>query len=164
MKKLLKQWMKVFKQLENRHKKTALPELMSTTKCTQRNRTKHTRFILGRSNIRYPQPKIEFEKLYTFIKYTQTNPVTLPHTNQHSHFATPLHYLTPANSRTLPPRYITPHQPTLALCRPVTLPHTSQLSHFATPLHYPTPAKSRILQSRYITPHQPTLALCHPVI
>jgi len=127
---------------------TTLPESMSTTKCTQRCRTKHTCFILRRFNSRFPRSEIEFEKLHSFIKFIQANPVQ---------------YLTAANSRTLPPRYITSQQPILALCHPVTLPHSSQLSHSATPLHYLTAANSRTLPPCYITSQQPTLALCHPV-
>jgi hypothetical protein len=119
---------------------------MSTTKCTQRCSTKHMCFILGRSNIRFPQSEIEFEKLCSFFKSTQANPV---------------HYPTAANSSTLSPRYITSQQETLALCHPATLPHSSQLPHFATPLHYPTADNSRTLQPHYITPHKPTFALCH---
>jgi hypothetical protein len=128
--------------------KTALPELISTTKCTHRCSTKHTCFILGRSNIRFPRSEIEFKKLRSFLKSTQVNSV---------------HYPTAASSPTLPPHYITSQQETLALCHPITLSHSSQLSHFATPLHYPTAANSRTLQPRYITPHQPTLALRHSI-
>jgi len=154
--------MTIFELLENRHTK-----LLSQNQCRRQNAhnavglSTRVSYFVGstvdsldlKSNSKNCTALLSSSKRIPYSTSQQPifalcHPVTLPHSSQFSHFATPLHYLTAANSRTLPPRK---------------LPHSSQFSHFATSLHYLTAANSRTLPLRYITSQQPILALCHSV-
>ena len=110
--------MTIFELLEKRHTK-----LLSQNQCRRQNAhsavglSTRVSYLVGQTvdpldlklNSKYCTALLNSPKRISYITSKQPT-LALCH---------PLHYLTAANSCTLPPRYITPRQPTLALCHTI---------------------------------------------